>query len=116
MPEPPSGATTEADPALAGALATIALLATEVGPRRPTSSSERHAAGLVAQRLRERGLDPRTEPFAGYSTFAAPFGLIAGLAVLSGAFGILICYDSTFPELGTSLASRGARVILCTDE
>jgi predicted amidohydrolase len=26
-------------------------------------------------------------------------------------FGILICYDSTFPELGASLTSRGARVI-----
>jgi predicted amidohydrolase len=26
-------------------------------------------------------------------------------------FGILICYDSTFPELVASLASRGARVI-----
>jgi len=24
-------------------------------------------------------------------------------------FGILICYDSTFPELAASLASRGAR-------
>jgi predicted amidohydrolase len=29
----------------------------------------------------------------------------------SACFGILICYDSTFPELGASLASRGARVI-----
>jgi predicted amidohydrolase len=27
------------------------------------------------------------------------------------SFGVLICYDSTFPHLGTDLASRGARVL-----
>lgn len=64
------------------AMATIRLLADEIGPRRPTSNAERRAAELVAESLRGRGLDPSLEPFRGYSTFAAPFGMIATLALL----------------------------------
>jgi hypothetical protein len=35
----------------------------------------------VRERLREGGLDAELQPFQGYSTFAAPFGVILGLAV-----------------------------------
>jgi hypothetical protein len=59
----------------------ITLLADEVGPRRPTSRRERLAAELFAERLRDRGLAPRLEPFRGYPTFGLPFGLTLATAV-----------------------------------
>jgi hypothetical protein len=68
--------------ALERALSTIDDLATGIGPRRPTSSAEREAAELVARSLRDRDLTAALEPFRGYSTFAAPFGVIACLALL----------------------------------
>jgi hypothetical protein len=63
----------------------IELLATEVGPRRPTSAAEREAAELVAARLRAAGLEAHIEPFDGYPTFAAPLTAIASLALLAGS-------------------------------
>ena len=72
-------------PADAGAverlLAWVRLLADDVGPRRPASAAERIAAERVRDRLAERGLQAELQPFKGYSTFAAPFGLIQALAV-----------------------------------
>jgi hypothetical protein len=59
----------------------VRLLADDVGPRRPTSPEEHMAAVLVRERLAERGLEAELEPFRGYSTFAAPFSVILGLAV-----------------------------------
>lgn len=75
-----------ADPesTLAGALSYVELLATEVGGRRPTSIAERRAAELVAQALRSHDLPAELQPFRGYSTFAAPYGAIAGLALVAG--------------------------------
>jgi len=60
---------------------TIAALASEIGARRPTSTAERAAAELLSERLRERGVDARIEPFGGYSTFALPFALTMGAAI-----------------------------------
>ncbi|MGZ8666014.1 MAG: M28 family metallopeptidase [Solirubrobacterales bacterium] len=62
-------------------LAWVRLLADEVGPRRPTSMAEREAARLVAGRLAARGLEAETQRFRGYSSFAAPFGLILALGL-----------------------------------
>ena len=59
----------------------IRLLADEVGPRRPTSTAERRAALLVRDRLQAESVEARLEPFGGYSTFAAPVGLAAALAL-----------------------------------
>ena len=59
----------------------VRLLADDVGARRPTGPGEREAAERVAARLRERGVDAELQPFDGYSTFAAPFGVILGLGV-----------------------------------
>ena len=59
----------------------VRLLAEQVGPRRPTSGAEREAAERVRNELARRGLDAELEPFQGYSTFAAPFGIILALAV-----------------------------------
>ena len=59
----------------------ISLLADEVGPRRPGGRRERLAAELLAERLRDRGLLPRLEPFSGYPTFGLPFGLTIAAAV-----------------------------------
>jgi hypothetical protein len=66
---------------LEAAMATIAELAEEIGPRRPTGPGERAAAEALVKRLRAAGLDAGTEGFAGYSTFAAPFAVILGLAL-----------------------------------
>lgn len=59
----------------------ISLLADEVGPRRPTGPAERRAAELLAERLRERGVEPDLEPFRGYSSFGLPFGLTLATAI-----------------------------------
>ena len=75
-PDHPSAAT-----AGAMALRIVELLADEVGPRRPTSRSERRAADLVRDVLADRGLAAELEPFRGYSTFGLPFGLIMAAAV-----------------------------------
>jgi hypothetical protein len=63
----------------------IEVLATEIGPRRPTSSAEREAAELVASRLRAGGIEVHVEPFAGYSTFGLPFAAGSSLAVLAAS-------------------------------
>jgi hypothetical protein len=59
----------------------VRLLAADVGPRRPTGEAERRAAELVRERLADRGLEAELEPFRGYPTFAAPFGVILALAI-----------------------------------
>ena len=59
----------------------VSLLADEVGPRRPTGKGERAAAELVRERLENAGVRARLESFRGFSTFAAPFGVILGLAL-----------------------------------
>jgi hypothetical protein len=66
---------------LDAAMATIAELAEEVGPRRPTGAGERAAAEALVERLRAAGLDAETERFAGYSTFAMPFAVILATAL-----------------------------------
>jgi hypothetical protein len=72
------------DPALERTLAWIELLATEVGPRRPTSDAERIAAQLMRSELRAAGVDAEIEPFRGYATFGLPYGLILGAALAAG--------------------------------
>jgi hypothetical protein len=59
----------------------VTLLADEIGPRRPTSKAERAAAELMRERLEDAGIPARLEGFHGYSTFAAPFAVILGLAL-----------------------------------
>jgi peptidase M28-like protein len=65
---------------LEAAMATIAELAEEIGPRRPTGPGEEAAAAALVARLEAAGIDAATEEFDGYSTFATPFGLILGAA------------------------------------
>jgi hypothetical protein len=64
------------------ALRLIASLADGLGARRPATRSELIAAELVRDELRSRGVAAAIEPFAGYSTFAEPYGAIAALASL----------------------------------
>ena len=68
------------DPARFGRWLEVELLATEVGPRRPTTRGERLAAELMRDELGREGVDAGLEPFAGYSSFAWPFGLIEAAA------------------------------------
>lgn len=72
------------DEALQQAMAWIRLLAEEIGPRRPTSPAERRAAEAMRDALSSKGLEPALEPFLGYSSFAAPYGLILGSALSAG--------------------------------
>lgn len=80
----PRSQTRSENDSLEAALQVIELLASEVGPRRPTSRSERLAARLMAERLSKAGLPAEVESFRGYSTFALPFGIIQALAVAPG--------------------------------
>jgi Peptidase family M28 len=73
-------ATAVATPPVDRALALVTTLAGEVGPRRPTSTSERIAVEVVADVLRSAGIEAHADPFAAYSTFAQPFGVIAALS------------------------------------
>jgi hypothetical protein len=66
------------------ALAVIAGLAEEIGPRRPTSAAEHRAAEFVSSLLREAGAEPSIEAFYGYETFARVYGPLAALALAPG--------------------------------
>lgn len=63
------------------AMATVAELAEEIGPRRPTTGAEAEAAAALVRRLEAAGIDARTEPFRGYATFTAPFAIVLGAAI-----------------------------------
>ena len=71
-------------PDVARALALIESLAGEIGPRRPTGYDELAAALQMRKELAAAGIDARLEAFPAYSTFAAPFGLVFGLALAAG--------------------------------
>jgi hypothetical protein len=75
----------EANQALERALRLISSLADDLGGRRPATRAERIAAELVRDELRSNGVAAAIEPFAGYSSFAEPYGVIAGLACLPAA-------------------------------
>jgi acetylornithine deacetylase/succinyl-diaminopimelate desuccinylase-like protein len=66
------------------ALDLIRALSVDIGPRRPCSDSEKAAAELLERWLRERGVEARREPFAGYSSFGYPYALIMGAALAGG--------------------------------
>ncbi len=53
-------------------------------PRRPCSYDELAAGLRLRQRLRSQGVNARLEAFRSYQSFAAPYGLLIGLAVGSG--------------------------------
>ncbi len=68
------------DGGLEDAMAVIAELSEGIGARRPTGVGESAAADALVARLRSAGIDAGTETFRGYSTFAAPFAVVLGLA------------------------------------
>lgn len=53
-------------------------------PRRPCSHDELAADLRLRGALHERGIEARLEAFPSYSSFAAPYGLLIGLAVGAG--------------------------------
>jgi hypothetical protein len=59
----------------------IELLASEIGPRRPTGSAEREAADRMAAELERTGVGARVEPIEGYSSFFAPYAPILAAAL-----------------------------------
>jgi hypothetical protein len=66
------------------ALAWIHTLSEEIGPRRPTTRSERLAAEWLRNELAESGLDSELEEFDAYSTFAWPQLTVLGMGVAAG--------------------------------
>ena len=62
----------------------IEALAGRIGPRRPTTHDELAAALLMRRELAASGVDARLEAFPAYSSFAAPFGIVFGLALAAG--------------------------------
>ena len=87
----------------------IALLSEEVGPRRPTSRSERIAARLMQEELGRAGLAARLQTFDGYSSFGLPFGIIQALAVAPSLLGsrARILRSALALTAGGLLASEG---------
>jgi hypothetical protein len=77
----PLDALAERADAASGPMRWVRLLADGIGPRRPTSENERRAAEAVRAELERGGLDSELEAFDGYSTFAAPYGVICALAL-----------------------------------
>jgi hypothetical protein len=71
------------------ALGLIEALAGQIGPRRPTSPAEAAAARLLRDRLRAGGVAAELEEFRAYASFAAPYGAIAALSLLSSRRGVL---------------------------
>ncbi len=63
-------------------MATVRELAEAIGPRRPTGPGERAAAAALVERLAAAGIAAGSEEFRGYPTFAEPFAIILGLAVV----------------------------------
>ena len=91
------------------ALEWVRLLADEIGPRRPTGAAERKAAELIADRLAKRGLEVEQRPFNGYSTFALPYGVALGVALL----GLPVARRRPF--LASALAAAGAALTSAED-
>jgi hypothetical protein len=103
--------TTATDTAVTGeaALEWVRLLADEIGPRRPTGPAERRAAELVADRLSKQGIPVEQRPFDGYSTFALPYGIPLGVALL----GLPVAKRR--PLVASALAAAGAALISTED-
>ena len=118
---------------LAVAMDTIAELAADIGPRRPTGPGEAAAAEALVARMRSAGVDARAEEFAGYSTFGAPFGIVLGLAILPGLLprrrrlprllastlavaGLLTEGSLRFAPLSALLARKPSRNVVATIE
>ena len=79
-----SDATTSSSAAPTRAMDLTATLATEIGPRRPTSRAEAVAAEVLREALAEAGAAAALEPFDGYDSFGWPAGAIGALAAAPG--------------------------------
>jgi hypothetical protein len=88
----------------------IALLADEIGPRRPTSQAESVAATAMRTKLRERGVAAEAEPYPGYASFAWPYGLILAAAVAPAAL------PRRFARLRAGLAASAAAALALEGE
>src|SRR5436853_4167007 len=88
--------------ATAEALGVIRLLASEIGPRRPCSPAERRAGEALVGWLRGRGVEAGLEEHRGYSTFAAPYGLLFGAALAGGLL------QGRSPRAGAAIATGAA--------
>jgi Peptidase family M28 len=87
----------------------VRLLADVIGPRRPTGPAERRAAGLVADRLRKRGIAGERREFLGYPTFGLPYGAALALAVS----GLTLIHRR--PWAAAALATAGAALSTAED-
>ena len=91
------------------ALEWVRLLSEEIGPRRPTGAAERRAAELVADRLSKQGITVEKRPFDGYPTFALPYGIPLGVALLG------LPAAKSRPLVASALAAAGGALISAED-
>ncbi len=131
-PDPLDTLAANAD-AASGPMRWVRLLADEVGPRRPTSPEERRGAEQIQQALDAEGLKADLESFDGYSTFAAPFGVMYALALApallrprrrllrstlatAGAAGLATEGGLAFTPISRALSRRPSQNLVATIE
>ncbi len=127
------GAERGTEQALERTLARIELLASEIGPRRPTGEAERIAAVRMRDELRAAGVDARLEPFDGYASFFAPYAPILGASLapallprrrrltraalaLAGAAGLAAEGGLVWTPLSDALSRHGSQNVVAEIE
>jgi hypothetical protein len=84
---PPSGGPTAQNEIQGELLATVRLLAGEIGARPSAGEGERKAAAFVIDRLRHAGYEVELEPFEGLTTFSWTYAPLYGALALAGWLG-----------------------------
>jgi hypothetical protein len=84
---PPAGGPGAQNETQAELLATVRLLAGEIGPRPSAGTGERKAAAFVIDRLRHAGYEVELEPFEGLTTYSWTYAPLYGALALAGWLG-----------------------------
>lgn len=85
-------------------------LATDIGPRRPTSRAELTAAEWLRAQLADAGVEARLEAFPAYSTFALPQSVPLLLSLAAGPAGRLRA------ELGAAVGALALALAAAEDD
>ncbi len=88
------------DARLDGALGLLKTLSVDIGPRRPCSDAERHAAAALRDWLRERGVESEVQRFRGMASGGPVYAAIFATALAGGLL------RSRRPFLGRLLGAK----------